>query len=197
MQNVDPTRLEGGQHLIRALATKQKPSVVWLTGLSGAGKTTISLALEARLQARGLHTMMIDGDALRAELCRDLGFDELDRAENIRRATEVSALMLQAGLIVIAALISPFQRDRDRARRRFAPGAFCEVFVDTPLSECVLRDPKGLYSRSKAGSLHSLSGVDSPYEVPATPEIRVQTVGRSAQSCAEQIEEYLITNGYL
>lgn len=166
---------------------RQQPCCIWLTGLPGAGKSTIANALEERLHGAGRHTMLIDGDELRAGLNRDLGFSAADRAESVRRAGEVARLMVDAGLIVVVALISPFRADRAAARARFAPGAFIEVFVDAPLAECERRDPKGLYRRARSGQLSAFTGIDSPYEAPEQPELRLATAERGVEACVDEL----------
>lgn len=171
--------------------------VVWLTGLSGAGKSTIANALERKLHARGIHTFLLDGDNLRFGLCRDLGFTPADRAENIRRAGEVCALMHQAGLVVIAAFISPSADQRRAVRERFPAGAFTEVFVDTPLAVAAERDPKGLYAKAYRGELVNFTGVDAPYESPEAAELRIDTTVLSADEAADRIFAHLIAGGLL
>lgn len=179
----------------RAGLKQQQPCCIWLTGLSGAGKSTIANALEERLHAAGRHTMLIDGDDLRAGLNRDLGFSSADRAESVRRAGEVARLMVDAGLIVIVGLISPFRADRDAARARFAPGAFIEVFVDAPLAECERRDPKGLYRRARSGQLSAFTGIDSPYEAPQQPELRLATAEWAVSACVDRVLDCLRARG--
>lgn len=174
----------------RALSKQQEPCVIWFTGLSGAGKSTLAEALESSLQAAGLHTYLLDGDRLRLGLNRDLGFSEQERQENIRRAGEVAALMVDAGLIVLAAFISPFRADRD-AVRQLLPGRFVEVFIDTPLHVCEARDPKGLYRRARAGLIHSFTGLDSPFEAPQAAELRFDTSSCSVEEAVQQIHDYL------
>ncbi|WP_394337073.1 adenylyl-sulfate kinase [Ectopseudomonas mendocina] len=172
------------------MSTRQKPCVVWFSGLSGAGKSTLAEALERSLQAAGLHTYLLDGDRLRLGLNRDLGFSEQDRQENIRRAGEVAALMAEAGLIVLAAFISPFRADRD-AVRQLLPGRFVEVFIDTPLHVCEARDPKGLYRRARAGLIQNFTGLDSPFEAPQAAELRFDTSSCSVEEAVQQIHDYL------
>ncbi|WPO98874.1 adenylyl-sulfate kinase [Pseudomonas sp. HR96] len=169
----------------------QRPVVIWLTGLSGAGKSTIATALERYLCSQGQHTYLLDGDNVRLGLCEDLGFSDADREENIRRVAEVARLFVDAGLIVITAFISPFARDRALARAVVGPEQFIEVFVDTPLAECERRDPKGLYSRARRGLVTQFTGIDSPYEAPLCADIRVQTLGSAVQDIVRQISEYL------
>lgn len=147
--------------------------VIWFTGLSGAGKSTLAQALEARLLAQGVRTCVLDGDALRQGLNKDLGFSDSDRTENIRRAAEVARLMADAGLVVLTAFISPFRADRALARERIGTGRFVEVFVDTPLAVCEARDPKGLYRKARRGEVHHMTGITSPYEAPDQPDIRI------------------------
>jgi adenylyl-sulfate kinase len=161
--------------------------VFWLTGLSGAGKSTISTRLCALLEARGHRAVVLDGDALRHGLNKDLGFSDADRRENIRRVAEVARLMADAGLIVVVALISPFRADRDAARALFPAGKFAEVFVDTPLHVAEARDPKGLYRRARAGEIPAFTGIDSPYEAPLKAELVIDTASVSAEAAAERI----------
>jgi bifunctional enzyme CysN/CysC len=171
----------------RAALKEQAPAVLWLTGLSGAGKSTIADIIEKKLLAAGRHTMLLDGDNVRHGLNRDLGFTDADRVENIRRVGEVAKLMTEAGLIVICSFISPFRAERRMVRELKESTAFLEIFVDTPLDECIRRDPKGLYAKAKAGSIENFTGFGSPYEAPDSPEIRVTTIGISPEIVAEQI----------
>jgi bifunctional enzyme CysN/CysC len=162
--------------------------VLWFTGLSGAGKSTIANALEKHLHVEGKHTCLLDGDNIRHGLSCDLGFSEADRVENIRRVAEVSHLMVDAGLIVLVSFISPFRSERRMARSLFADGEFIEVFVDTPLEECERRDTKGLYAKARNGLLKNFTGIDSPYERPEFPEIRLRakmTIEDCVDACAE------------
>lgn len=175
----------------RAALKNQKPRIVWFTGLSGAGKSTIANILDQKLFALGNHTMLLDGDNLRHGLNRDLGFTEADRVENIRRVGEVAKLMVDGGLIVICSFISPYKAERDMVRSLVAEGDFIEVFVNTPIEECMRRDPKGLYSKAKEGKIKNFTGIDAPYEPPERPEIRLETVGHRPDELADQIVELL------
>lgn len=181
----------------RARIKRQRPCLLWFTGLSGSGKSTVADLVEQRLAAMELHTYLLDGDNVRQGLCRDLGFSAEDRVENIRRIGEVARLMVDAGLIVLTAFISPFRSDREMARALLPEGEFIEIFLDTPLEECERRDPKGLYRKARAGQLRNFTGIDSPYEEPLSPTIRLETVGRSAEECAEQVIAYLSRAGFL
>ena len=165
----------------------QRPAVLWFTGLSGAGKSTIANLVEKKLAATGRHTFLLDGDNVRHGLNKDLGFTEADRIENIRRVGEVAKLMTDAGLIVLTAFISPFRAERDMVRRMMAEGEFIEIFVDTPLSEAEARDVKGLYAKARAGELPNFTGIDSPYEAPEHPELWIDTTKLSAEEAAEKI----------
>jgi bifunctional enzyme CysN/CysC len=171
----------------RAAIKHQKPAVLWLTGFSGAGKSTIANLLERRLYAAGHHTMLLDGDNIRHGLCRDLGFTEADRVENIRRVGEVAKLMTECGLVVICAFISPYRAEREMVRDLFTTEEFIEVFVDTPIAECIRRDPKGLYAKVKAGQLRNFTGIDAPYEAPLSPEIHLHTMDHSPEQVAESL----------
>ena len=165
--------------------------MVWLTGLSGAGKSTIANLVEKRLAADGRHTYLLDGDNVRHGLNKDLGFTEEDRVENIRRVAEVAKLMVDAGLIVLVSFISPFRAERRMAREMMGEREFVEVFVDTPIEEAERRDVKGLYKKARAGELKNFTGVDSPYEAPEDPEIRIDTTRVSPEEAAEQIFAWL------
>jgi len=171
----------------RSALKGQTASVLWFTGLSGAGKSTIANLVEKRLHAAGRHTYLLDGDNVRHGLNRDLGFSDADRAENLRRAAEVAKLMVDAGLIVMVSFISPFERERRMARALFVPGEFVEIFVDTPLAVAEMRDPKGLYRKARRGELKNFTGVDSVYEPPLDPEMTIDTCALSAETAAEMI----------
>ena len=175
----------------RAALKEQRAAVLWFTGLSGAGKSTIADLAEKKLLACGRHTMLLDGDNLRHGLNRDLGFTDVDRVENIRRVGEVAKLMTEAGLIVLCSFISPFRAERRMVRELTHPTAFIEIFVDTPLDECIRRDPKGLYAKAKAGQLEHFTGLDSPYETPEAPELRVTTIGTTPESVVDHVLDEL------
>jgi len=165
--------------------------VLWFTGLSGAGKSTIANLVEQKLVARGRHTFLLDGDNVRHGLNRDLGFTEADRIENIRRVGEVARLMADAGLIVLTAFISPFRAEREMVRKMLPEGEFVEVFIDTPLAEAEKRDPKGLYAKARSGEIKNFTGIDSPYEAPDDAELVIDTTALSADDAAERIIDFL------
>ncbi|MEP3561157.1 MAG: adenylyl-sulfate kinase [Marinobacter sp.] len=175
----------------RASNKNQKPCLLWFTGLSGSGKSTIANALDVALHERGYHTFLLDGDNVRHGLCKDLGFSDDDRVENIRRIGEVSKLFADAGLIVLSAFISPFTSDRRLVRNLFPAGEFIEVFMDTPLDTCEDRDPKGLYQKARAGEIKHFTGITSPYEAPERPEVRLDTSAMTVEQCVESLIEYL------
>jgi bifunctional enzyme CysN/CysC len=175
----------------------QKPAVLWFTGLSGSGKSTIANIVEKKLAARGRHTFLLDGDNVRHGLNRDLGFTEADRIENVRRVGEVARLMTDAGLIVMTAFISPFRAERELVRRMLPEGEFIEIFVDTPLAEAERRDPKGLYAKARAGEILNFTGIDSPYEMPDDAEIVIDTMAMSSEAAADRIIEELSRLGRL
>lgn len=181
----------------RAAAKHQKPCVVWFTGLSGSGKSTIANVLETKLHAVGKHTYLLDGDNVRHGLNKDLGFTDADRVENIRRIAEVSRLMTDAGLIVMVSFISPFRSERRMAKRAMGEGEFIEVFVDTPLEVTERRDVKGLYAKARAGEIKNFTGIDSPYEPPLKPDVHVETVKCSIEDAADQIMAELRSRGRL
>ena len=175
----------------RARIKNQEPKCVWLTGLSGSGKSTLANALDKELTQMGMHTYILDGDNIRNGLCSDLKFDDKDRHENIRRVAEVSRLIFDAGLVVICAFISPFQRDRDFARSLFNEGIFIEVFVDTPMDVIIKRDPKGHYQNAQKGLIENFTGIDSSYEIPENPEMVIDTEKLSVDESIDQIKKYL------
>ena len=170
----------------------QKPAVLWLTGLSGSGKSTIANLVEKKLARMNRHTFLLDGDNVRHGLNKDLGFTETDRVENIRRVGEVAKLMTDAGLIVITAFISPYRSERDMVRSMMQPGEFLEVFIDTPLDVAESRDVKGLYAKARAGELKNFTGIDAPYEEPQAAELHIDTTKLSAEEAAEMILARLI-----
>lgn len=161
--------------------------MIWLTGLSGSGKTTLAHALESALHRQGVGSFVLDGDNLRHGLCADLGFSDDARRENLRRAREVAHLMTQAGLVVIAAFISPFEAERQAARCLMPPGRFIEVYCDATLAVCEARDPKGLYRKARAGALSNFTGISAPYEAPVTPEFRFDMGVRSTDDCVKEL----------
>ena len=178
----------------RAEMKHQVARCLWFTGLSGSGKSTIANLLEKRLHAEGKHTYILDGDNVRHGLNRDLGFTEADRVENIRRVAEVAKLLVDAGLIVIVAFISPFRAERQLARSLFDPGEFIEVFVDTPLEECERRDAKGLYAKARRGELKNFTGIDSDYEPPESPDVHLRTIDMKPESCVDAISRLIVDN---
>ncbi|WP_300174584.1 adenylyl-sulfate kinase [uncultured Aliivibrio sp.] len=189
------------QHLVtketRSVLKKQKPAVLWFTGLSGAGKSTIAGALEIKLAELGYHTYLLDGDNVRHGLCQDLGFSDHDRQENIRRIGELAKLMADAGLIVLSAFISPHRAEREMVRNLLPENEFLEVFVNTSLSECEKRDPKGLYKKARAGEIKNFTGIDSDYQSPVNPEIDLPAGSESIDMLVEQCLAELKTRGII
>lgn len=181
----------------RVAKNSHKPCVLWFTGLSGSGKSTIANAAEHALFERGCRTYLLDGDNVRHGLNKDLGFGDDDRVENIRRIGEVSKLFVDAGLIVFTAFISPFRSDRQIVRKLLEEGEFIEIFIDTPLDICEQRDPKGLYQKARAGEIPFFTGISSPYEAPINPEIHIHTDKLSVEQTVETIIAYLEEKGYL
>lgn len=179
----------------RRALNRHTSCVVWFTGMSGAGKTTVASLVERVLHDRGMRTFLLDGDDLRVGLSSDLGFGPADRTENIRRAGEVAKLMTDAGLVVLACFISPYAADRQAVREVFADGEFIEVFVDAPVDVLAKRDTKGLYAGARAGSVTDLTGVSAPYEAPVHPEVRLDTVSLSPEEATRRVIEYLVTCG--
>lgn len=175
----------------------QKPCIIWFTGLSGSGKSTIANALESKLFEMGKHTYLLDGDNVRHGINKDLGFSDDDRVENIRRIGELSKLFIDAGLIVLSAFISPFRSDRTAARELVEPDEFIEVFVDTHLDVCEHRDPKGLYQKAREGKIAEFTGISSPYEAPTKPEIHLDTSKYDVEQSVQKIIDYLEQKGYL
>jgi bifunctional enzyme CysN/CysC len=178
----------------RSALMHQTPGVLWFTGLSGSGKSTIANLVEKALHERGIHTMMLDGDNIRHGVNRDLGFIDADRVENIRRVGEIAKLFVEAGLVVLGCFISPFHAERDMVRELLAPGEFAEIFVDVPLEECVRRDPKGLYAKALAGGIGNFTGIDSPYEAPEAPDIHVVGVEETPEAAAARIVDWFLAH---
>ncbi|HBD12141.1 MAG TPA: adenylyl-sulfate kinase, partial [Porticoccaceae bacterium] len=181
----------------RAALKGHKPAVLWFTGLSGAGKSTIANLVEKKLHARGCHSYLLDGDNVRHGLNKDLGFTDVDRVENIRRVAEVAKLMVDAGLIVLTAFISPFRSERALARGLLDEGEFFEIHIDTPLDVAEGRDVKGLYKKARRGELKNFTGIDSGYEPPETPEITLDSSTMSIEECADAVVAYLQDKGVL
>jgi adenylyl-sulfate kinase len=175
----------------RAKQKQQRPCILWFTGLSGSGKSTIAGAVEQKLFERGHHTYLLDGDNVRHGLNKDLAFSNDDRVENIRRIGELSKLMIDAGLLVMTAFISPFKADRVMVRDLVQNHEFVEIYMDTPIEECERRDPKGLYKKARKGEIKNFTGVDSDYEIPEVPEVIINTVALSIEECADQVINYL------
>ena len=175
----------------------QKPAILWFTGLSGAGKSTIANLVEAKLHGRGVHTALLDGDNVRHGLNKDLGFTAADRVENIRRVGEVARLMTDAGLIVLCSFISPFRAERRLVRDTAAEREFLEIFVEAPLETVIARDPKGLYKRALAGEIKNFTGVDQPYEAPEAPELTLNSAGESPEALADRVVKELERRGHI
>jgi adenylylsulfate kinase len=181
----------------RAKLKQQTPCILWFTGLSGSGKSTVANAVENLLFQMNKHTYLLDGDNVRHGLNKGLTFSEEDRIENIRRVGEVANLFSDSGLIVLTAFISPFKADREMVRELTRPGKFIEVFIDTPLSTCEQRDPKGLYKKARSGEIKDFTGIDSPYEAPSKPEIYIKNDGITIETAAQQVIDYLKQNKYI
>jgi adenylyl-sulfate kinase len=181
----------------RAAQKRQRPCIVWLTGLSGSGKSTLANALEGELYAAGHHSYLLDGDNIRMGLNKGLGFSDADRVENIRRIGEVAKLFVDAGLIAITAFISPFRADRDMVRALVGPDEFFEVYVKAPLEICEQRDPKGMYKKARAGVIKQFTGIDSPYEEPLKPELVIDTAAQDLEHSTRQLLEALRRSGRL
>lgn len=188
------------QHITKQQRSAQKnqtPCLLWYTGLSGSGKSTVANAVDALLFERGCHSYLLDGDNVRHGLNGDLGFSDEDRIENIRRISQVAKLFVDSGLIVSTAFISPFASDRAMAAEMLEQGEFMEVYIDTPIAICEQRDPKGLYKKARAGEIKDFTGIDSTYDVPKSPAIHVKTDEKSIKECAEQIVQHLIDHKFI
>ncbi|PML57945.1 adenylyl-sulfate kinase [Vibrio lentus] len=181
----------------RAELKQQKPVVLWFTGLSGSGKSTVANVAESQLLTLGKHSYLLDGDNVRHGLNQDLGFSDTDRVENIRRIGEVAKLFVDSGSIVLTAFISPFISNRQQVRDLLGKQQFLEVFIDTPLEVCEARDPKGLYKKARKGEIKHFTGIDSEYQAPVQPDIRVKTAGVSIEECGEQVVNALRERGYI
>ena len=192
-----PRRESAVDKTLRARLKRQRPCLLWFTGLSGAGKSSIASLVERRLAALGRHTCMLDGDDMRRGISKDLGFTDAERVENIRRVGEVGKLMVDAGLIAIAAFISPFASERRQVRALLEEGEFIEIYVNTPLEVCERRDPKGLYRKARRGEIKNFTGIDSRYEPPERPELEIKTVERDVEQAAARVVDYLADKGYL
>jgi len=175
----------------REALNKHKSAIIWFTGLSGVGKSTLAHAVEDYLHKEGIRTYVLDGDNIRQGLCKDLGFSDEDRTENIRRIGEVSKLMLDAGIVVMTAFISPFKADRQIVRELVNQGDFIEIYCKAPLSVCEERDPKGLYKKARAGEIPEFTGISSPYEEPDKPEIELDTAHNNIEECVESVLQFL------
>ena len=184
-------------HTARVQRNGHKAAILWFTGLSGSGKSTMARSVEKELFLRRCHTYILDGDNVRFGLNRDLGFSPEDRTENIRRIGEVANLLMDAGSICLTAFISPYRADRQGSRDMAPEGAFIEVFTKCSLEECERRDPKGLYKKARAGEISEFTGISAPYEEPLNPEIVLETDKNSIEECVEQVVDYLFENGYL
>ena len=184
-------------HKERTQLNGHKPAVLWFTGLSGSGKSTVANAVDLMLYQLSVKTYVLDGDNVRHGLNNDLGFSDQARVENIRRIGEVAKLFADAGLLVSTAFISPFIADREMVRNLLAQGEFIEVFIDTPLAVCEQRDPKGLYQKARAGEIKNFTGIDSAYEAPINPEIHVETADKSVEECALQVVQHLKQQQYI
>ncbi|MFN9618144.1 MAG: adenylyl-sulfate kinase [Synechococcaceae cyanobacterium] len=181
----------------RAQQRGHRSAILWFTGLSGAGKSTLANAVNAALFDRGLSCYVLDGDNIRHGLCRDLGFSDADREENIRRIGEVAKLFLDAGVVVLTAFVSPFRADRERARALVEPGDFIEIHCAADLAVCEERDTKGLYAKARAGEIKEFTGISSPYEAPETPELRVDTGNQDLETCVNQVLAHLVAAGVI
>ena len=200
-KDLDNDNIVWHQHTVgkaeRAANKKQKPAVLWFTGLSGSGKSTVAGALENELHRAGYHTYLLDGDNVRFGLCKDLGFSDADRKENIRRVGEVAKLMVDAGVIVLTAFISPHREEREQVRHLLGTDEFVEVHVDADLAVCEARDPKGLYKKARAGEIKNFTGIDSAYEAPQKPEIYLDNGSQPLAQSVQQLIDFLTEQGYI
>ncbi len=181
----------------RESLNKHRGAILWFTGLSGAGKSTISVAVEAALHERGILTMVLDGDNIRHGLCSDLGFNEIDRQENIRRIGETAKLFMESGVVILTAFISPFRSDRQIARSLVAEEDFSEVYIKCPLEVCEKRDTKGLYAKARKGEINNFTGISSPYEEPENAQLTLNTDALDIQACVDQVIHYCIENNII
>lgn len=181
----------------REKLNRHKSAILWFTGLSGAGKSTLAHAVEDHLHKLGIRTFVLDGDNIRQGLCKDLGFSDADRTENIRRIGEVSKLMLDAGIVVMTAFISPFRKDRQLVRDLVKKGDFIEIYCEAPLAVCEERDPKGLYKKARAGQIPEFTGISSPYEAPEHPELVIESGDKSISDCTNEIISFLEKSGVI
>ena len=181
----------------RASQKGQVPALLWFTGLSGSGKSTIANAVDARLFELNCHSFLLDGDNVRHGLCKDLGFSDQDRIENVRRVGEVAKLMVDSGLLVLSAFISPFRSEREAVSDMFENKQFIEIFVDTPLEVCEQRDPKQLYQKARAGQIQNFTGISSPYEAPLYADVHLRTADMSIDACADVVMDYLLSQGLI
>ena len=181
----------------RSQLNGHRPAILWFTGLSGAGKSTIANAVEVELHARGVRTYLLDGDNIRHGLCGDLGFSDRERVENIRRIGEVAKLFVDAGVVVLTAFISPFRADRAMVRQLVGDGELIEVYINTSLEVCEQRDPKGLYKKARSGEIRHFTGIDSAYEAPLAPELQLDTSRLDVQAAAAEVVSYLQAKGYI
>ena len=181
----------------RESLNEHRSVIMWFTGLSGAGKSTLAHALEDYLHKKGIRTFVLDGDNIRHGLCKDLGFSDADRTENIRRIGEVSKILIDAGVLTMSAFISPFRKDRRLVRELVADGDFIEIYCKASLETCENRDVKGLYKKARAGQIQEFTGISSPYEEPERPELIIDTANNTVETCVDQIVRYLETNKYI
>ena len=181
----------------RLIKMNQKPCLLWFTGLSGSGKSTIANAVELKLFEMNILTYLLDGDNIRHGINKDLGYSKNDRAENVRRIAEVSKLFLDAGLLILVASISPYEKDREKVKKIVKKGKFIEIFIDTPINICEKRDVKGLYSKARSGEINNFTGISSPYEKPKKPDIHIQTTQQSIEDSVKTICNFISNKGFI